>query len=963
MMASISRPRLFLLVVLLALLGALPSQAAPTQPPALLLLPYTTEADRQTAATVAGDALAVLPGQDGSEWLVLQTSVDTARRLEAQNGTAVLLDRPALPEAALYAVDSNHAGLDEGLELDLSAFGAVLWRQPPSALLWTAPDRARQLSDLGLRLWPLAQPLESFTIQPGFEAQALALDPPPTTADPTIAAWIDQLNAAAIAAWDRRLSGEETVAIGGVSRKLSSRYSWSTNGRYAEQYVYERLLAMGYTPNYFTYTTPYGNRWRNIVADAPGRVDPNRLILVMGHLDSISYPLNNAGANAPGADDNGSGSASLLAMAEALRNVPLAFTVRFVWFTGEEQGYWGSRPYAQALAAQHANIVAAINLDMFGYDSNDDRVVEVHTGTGSNNRRLGEYLAAANQLYGLNLTIEHKATSAAYFSDHRSFWEQGYTSLLVIENFFDGSSEDPRPRDRNPAYHAVADRVNLMDFPYVTAIARMGMAAALHLAIPLPADATPTPTPSPTATAASCPDLVINGGFESNSSWAFGATSRPAGYSAGPAHSGARSLRTGIVPPTANARAYSSAFQPLALPAGAATITLETWLHGNGGDGNDYSEILLLDVNRDLLKLLWRGDASGTWQNRRFDLTAYAGRTVNIYLNTFNDGAGNVAWAHFDDVSVRPCTPVTPTPSATASASPTATASLTPSPTPGETPTETPTDTPTATETPSATPTATVTPSATPTETPAPNDTATPTETPGATETPAPDPSPTMTATPDLSPTMTTTPAAETETPSPTPSPSPSPSPSATSTPAIVCQELAANGGFEADSGWTFAATASRGGYSAAAAHTGARSARLGLLPGALVAAPSVSERNLLGSLAPAGATYSTAYQTLHLPNDAETLSLSFWYRPGTAAGNGDWQSALLLQPGSFSKVAELMRTLTNDSNWRSFSFDLQPYRGRNLVLYFEVYNDATTAAGRTWMFVDDVSVLACKRP
>ncbi len=951
-----SRYRLILLIFVLLLLCGLPGQAAPGGPPALILVAYTTPAQQQAAQAIAGEPLALLPGEDGSQWLVVRTAAETAERLAAQEQPPVRLDRPILPEGRLYAVDGSYAGLDDHPAPDLAAYGEVLWQQGPSLLLWTTPDRARPLSELGQRLWELDQPITL----PSSQAQALALDPPPAVADPRIADWVGQLGPAAITAWDRRLSGEETVVIGSVSRRLSSRYSWSTNGRYAEQYVYERLLAMGYAPSYFTYTTPYGGRWRDIVADLPGRVDPTRLVLVVGHLDSISYPLSGAGATAPGADDNGSGSASLLAMAELLKNAPLAYTLRFVWFTGEEQGYWGSRPYVQALAGQRANIVAAIDLDMIGYDSNDDRVAELHTGTGTSNRRLGDYLAAANRLYGLGLTLETKTTTAAYFSDHRAFWEQGYTSLLVIENFFDATAEDPRPRDRNPAYHATTDRANLVNFAYVTAIARMGMAAALHLALPLPVDATPTPTRTPTATPPACADLVNNGSFEGSTGWSFGSTGRPAGYSTALAHAGARSLRTGIVPPTANARAHSSAYQQLALPAGAATITLEAWLNGNGGDANDYSEVLLLDANHNLIKLLWRGAAGGSWQNRRFDLTPYAGRVVNIYLNTYNDGAGNVAWAYFDDVSLRPCTPTTPTPTA--------------SPTPSSTPTDSPTPSPTPTASATASATATPTPTPTPSETPTPTPTATPSEAPPATETPTPEPSPTPTEVASETPTPTGTPTpADTPTPTETPSLEPSPTPTDTPTaapsatpsptPAIICQEIAINGGFESDGGWTFPSTASRADYSPAAAHTGRRSARLGLLPTALVPAPAQPERSPAGLLAPAGATYSTAYQTIHLPNDADTLSLNFWYRPGAAASSGDWQSVLLLQPGSFGKVVELMRILANDAAWRSFTFDLRPYRGRDLVLYFEVYNDATVAAGRAWMYVDDVSILTCNNP
>ena len=505
-----------------------------------------------------------------------------------------------------------------------------------------------------MRLLALDSPISLASLSPELEA-------PPTAPDPTVAAYLNNLTPAAITTWDRRLSGEDSVVIGGVSRRLRSRYSWSTNGRLSEQYVYEQLRAMGYQPSYVAYTTPHGNLgWRNIVVDIPGRVDASRLVLLVGHLDSISYDGNQAATLAPGADDNGSGSAALLAMASLLKDQPFAYTVRLVWFTGEEFGYWGSKPYVQSLAAQGANVLAAINLDMIGYDGDSDRVVELHTGTVANNIRLGDYLAAANQVYGLNLTLERKTTTASRFSDHRSFWDQGYTSLLVIENFFDDMAEFGRLNDRNPSYHQTSDRVNLVSFDYTTAIARMALAAALHLA--LPQGQTPTPTPTPISTG--CYELVSNGGFETSGNWTFGSTARPAGISSASAHSGSRSLRTGIVPPTANARAHSSAYQRLALPAGVSSITLEAWNSAGGADANDYSEIMLLKSDFTALRLLWRGRPSdAAWQHRTFDLSAYGGQTVYIYFNTYNDGANARAWAYFDDISIRACAaPGSPTP-------------------------------------------------------------------------------------------------------------------------------------------------------------------------------------------------------------------------------------------------------------------------------------------------------------
>ena len=185
-----------------------------------------------------------------------------------------------------------------------------------------------------------------------------------------------------------------------------------------------------------------------------------------------------------------------------------------------------------------------------------------------------------------------------------------------------------------------------------------------------------------------------------------------------------------------------------------------------------------------------------------------------------------------------------------------------------------------------------------------------------------------------------------------------------------------ANGGFETSAGWTFPVTGHPAGYTTAAAHTGARAARFGVVPTGyggperdqIVPERSEigAERNLLGELAAAGASYSSGYQTISIPADAARATLAFWWRPGTQvsgspAAGGDFQRVLLLKPGTYTLLEVLIKTLANSSDWRQASFDLSTYRGQSVVLYFETYNDDVASAPLTWLFVDDVSVQACR--
>ena len=101
------------------------------------------------------------------------------------------------------------------------------------------------------------------------------------------------------------------------------------------------------------------------------------MLIVSSHLDSVG----NAGA-----DDNGSGTISALAMARALKDTPLKYNLRIVAFDEEELGLVGSEAYAQALAGSGEidQVVGVINMEMTGYNARGDgsfHIIDCHENT------------------------------------------------------------------------------------------------------------------------------------------------------------------------------------------------------------------------------------------------------------------------------------------------------------------------------------------------------------------------------------------------------------------------------------------------------------------------------------------------------------------------------------------------------------------------------------------------------
>lgn len=241
----------------------------------------------------------------------------------------------------------------------------------------------------------------------------------PESTNPTIAALLPQLTEADLSSRIAQLSGEVPVSLPGGSVTLATRYTFSSRIRDAERFLFQYYTNLGLSPFYVEWSRgSYSGR--NVAVDLPGVTNPQRIWILGGHFDTNSeIPY----SSAPGADDNGTGSAAILRSVELLKQHKFADTIRFVHFSGEEQGQWGAQSYARELRLAGAQIQGFVNLDMFGWDSNSDRVVELHPGTGVNSNSIATAFISANERYGQGLSFERKTSSASRFSDHSAFWD------------------------------------------------------------------------------------------------------------------------------------------------------------------------------------------------------------------------------------------------------------------------------------------------------------------------------------------------------------------------------------------------------------------------------------------------------------------------------------------------------------------------------------------------------------
>jgi hypothetical protein len=178
------------------------------------------------------------------------------------------------------------------------------------------------------------------------------------------------------------------------------------------------------------YTQNFSSIYKdNVIAEIPGMSEPDKVIVIGGHYDSITSNQNFC----PGADDNASGTSCVIECARVLADLQFEYTIKFVAFCGEEQGLFGSEAFASAAAAAGENIVGAVAVDMIGYkasgDSSDLDIID-----NSSSVWMRNLVVSVAQMYVPQLPVVDGSLPGGASSDHASFWANGYDAILFFED-------------------------------------------------------------------------------------------------------------------------------------------------------------------------------------------------------------------------------------------------------------------------------------------------------------------------------------------------------------------------------------------------------------------------------------------------------------------------------------------------------------------------------------------------
>ncbi len=262
-----------------------------------------------------------------------------------------------------------------------------------------------------------------------------------------------------------------------------------------------------------TFTEPAGERIpqpteiTNVYAVLKGTEAENakRIVLVTGHYDSRNSDTFDTKSDAPGANDDGSGTAVSLECAHALSKLKFPATIIFLTVAGEEQGLNGSRHFARMAKEQGWNIEAVLNNDIVGGDKSaqqDDSVVRVFSEglpaaatepdirqirilggeNDSVSRELARYIVDVGRTYdaGVKPMLVFRLDRYLRGGDHYSFNQQGFAAVRFTEFREDFHHQHQSVRKENGVEYG--DLPKFVDFDYVAHVARLNAATLASLA-------------------------------------------------------------------------------------------------------------------------------------------------------------------------------------------------------------------------------------------------------------------------------------------------------------------------------------------------------------------------------------------------------------------------------------------------------------------------------------------------
>ena len=262
-----------------------------------------------------------------------------------------------------------------------------------------------------------------------------------------------------------------------------------------------------------SFTQPKANRvpeptvLTNVVATLRGTTDPDRVYVVSGHYDSMCTSPTNVTCDAPGANDDASGTSAVIELARVMSKRKFDATIVFMTVPGEEQGLLGATHFAEQAKLKNTNIETMITNDIIGGVTSQknsafrNRVRVFAEGVPTNeteqqaatrrsvggendspSRQIGRYVKEQSSRYLKNFSawVIYRRDRYGRGGDHIPFLERGFAAVRFTEPDEDYTHQHQNVRTENGVFYG--DTPEFVDFEYVANAARVNLITLASLA-------------------------------------------------------------------------------------------------------------------------------------------------------------------------------------------------------------------------------------------------------------------------------------------------------------------------------------------------------------------------------------------------------------------------------------------------------------------------------------------------
>ncbi len=284
-----------------------------------------------------------------------------------------------------------------------------------------------------------------------------------------------------------------TLVSFGTRNTYSTKTSKTQGIGAAQAWLEEKFRALSDGDQFRPFTncfTSSGNKLCNVGGILKGSVTPEKFFVISGHYDSMPSSSRDGTSDAPGADDDASGTSVVLEAARVLSRQKVAISVIFLATVGEEQGLLGSRHFAQQMKKQGVNIVGMITNDIVGSSNGTD-------GSAPNRLRCysdwnGKYTSGSKILARkvssavaegtknqFTLELRDSIDRPGRSGDHVAFLEQGFPAIRFIEPYEDLNHQHQNVRTENGT--PKGDLPEYLEYDYMARVVLANVLAVLSI--------------------------------------------------------------------------------------------------------------------------------------------------------------------------------------------------------------------------------------------------------------------------------------------------------------------------------------------------------------------------------------------------------------------------------------------------------------------------------------------------